>query len=197
MWFKSRGLKGIEVTGTVVRWQCWNLKNDYIILVAPLYILHLLTVVLLCIGICDNVLYTLNKKDLKRPEMTATGVTWRCLNRLTHLPLVLHICVSKLGQHWFVQWLVAYSAPSHYLNQCWVIVNWTLRNKLQWNFNQNAKLFTKCIWKYRLRNGSHIVQGEISEVKRTYKDLKWLQLVVTWRRLNRLVIYYFIAYTFL
>ena len=22
-------------------------------------------------------------------------------------------------------WLVAYSAPSHYLNQCWVIVNWT------------------------------------------------------------------------
>ena len=24
---------------------------------------------------------------------------------------------------------------------CWVIVNWTLRNKLQWNFNQNTKLF--------------------------------------------------------
>ena len=23
----------------------------------------------------------------------------------------------------------------------WVIVNWTLRNKLQWNFNQNTKLF--------------------------------------------------------
>ena len=30
--------------------------------------------------------------------------------------------------------------PSHYLNQCWVIVNWTLKNKLQWNFNQNTKL---------------------------------------------------------
>ena len=27
--------------------------------------------------------------------------------------------------------------PSHYLNQCWVIVNWTLRNKFQWNFNEN------------------------------------------------------------
>ena len=25
------------------------------------------------------------------------------------------------------------------LNQCWVIVDWTLRNKYQWNFNQNAK----------------------------------------------------------
>ena len=59
---------------------------------------------------------------------------------LTHLPLVPHICVSELGQHWFRQWLVAYSAPSHYRNQCWFIVNWTLRNKLQWNSNQNTSL---------------------------------------------------------
>ena len=43
---------------------------------------------------------------------------------LTHLPLVPHIWISKLCQHWFIQWLVAYSAPSHYLNHCWVIVNW-------------------------------------------------------------------------
>ena len=28
-----------------------------------------------------------------------------------------------------------------YLNQCCVIVNWTLRNKLQWNFSQNTKIF--------------------------------------------------------
>ena len=34
-----------------------------------------------------------------------------------------------------------HSAPSHYLNQCWGFVNWTLRNKLQWNFNQDTKLF--------------------------------------------------------
>ena len=31
--------------------------------------------------------------------------------------------------------------PSHYLTQRWVIVNWKLRNKLQWIFNQNVKLF--------------------------------------------------------
>ena len=30
---------------------------------------------------------------------------------------------------------------SHHLNQCWVIVNWALRNKLQWHFNQNTNLF--------------------------------------------------------
>ena len=29
----------------------------------------------------------------------------------------------------------------HYLNQCWNIVNWTLRNKLHWKFNRNANIF--------------------------------------------------------
>ena len=28
--------------------------------------------------------------------------------------------------YWFRWWLVAWSAPSHYLNQCWNTVNWTL-----------------------------------------------------------------------
>ena len=50
-----------------------------------------------------------------------------------------HICVSELGENWFWEWLVALSAPSHYLNQCWLIINCTLRNKLHWNFNQNTK----------------------------------------------------------
>ena len=31
--------------------------------------------------------------------------------------------------------------PSHYLNQCGVNVNWTIRNKPQWNFNHNTKIF--------------------------------------------------------
>ena len=43
--------------------------------------------------------------------------------------------------YWFRQWLVAWLVPSHYLNQCWNIVNWTLRNKLQWNFNRNSNIF--------------------------------------------------------
>ena len=25
--------------------------------------------------------------------------------------------------------------------KCWLIVNWNLKNKLQWNFNQNMKFF--------------------------------------------------------
>ena len=39
-----------------------------------------------------------------------------------------------------IHWRI-YVAPSHYLNQCWLIVNWTHMSKLQWNFNQNTKLF--------------------------------------------------------
>ena len=52
-----------------------------------------------------------------------------------------HICFSESGEHWLRKWLVAHSAPSHYLNQCCVIINWALWNKLQWNFNQKGKLF--------------------------------------------------------
>ena len=72
-------------------------------------------------------------------------------NELTHLLLVSHICVGGYGQHWFRQWLVAYSVPSHYLNQCWVIVNWTLKKKLQLNFYQNKK---KSFMKMHLRISS-------------------------------------------
>ena len=31
--------------------------------------------------------------------------------------------------------------PSHYLIQCWNIVNWTSGNKFQWNLNQNLYIF--------------------------------------------------------
>ena len=30
---------------------------------------------------------------------------------------------------------------SHYLNQCWNIINWTHRNKLQWKLNRNSYIF--------------------------------------------------------
>ena len=61
---------------------------------------------------------------------------------LTYLLIEPHICVSELGQHWFRYWLVFCLAPSHHLNQHWRIINWTLRNKLQWNLNQNKKPFS-------------------------------------------------------
>ena len=36
--------------------------------------------------------------------------------------------------------------PCNSLNQCWFIVNWTLRNKFQWKLNRNFHS-RKCAWK--------------------------------------------------
>ena len=33
-------------------------------------------------------------------------------------------------------------APKHYLNQCWIIIHWPLKNKLQSNLNGNAMIFS-------------------------------------------------------
>ena len=30
--------------------------------------------------------------------------------------------------------------PRYYMTQCWVILHWTIRNKLQWNVNQNMSI---------------------------------------------------------
>ena len=38
---------------------------------------------------------------------------------------------------------IAWSAPSHYLNQCRNIINLSLRNKLQCYFNRNSIIFIK------------------------------------------------------
>ena len=32
---------------------------------------------------------------------------------------------------------------AHVLNQCWLVVNWTLTNKLHWNLNQNPMVFVE------------------------------------------------------
>ena len=61
---------------------------------------------------------------------------------LTHWGRVMHICVGNItiiGSNWLVAW----SAPSHYLNQCWNIVNWTIRNKRQWKLNKNLFIFVQ------------------------------------------------------
>ena len=61
--------------------------------------------------------------------------------------------------------LLAWPAPSQYLNQCRNIVNSNLRNKLEWNQaiwnTANVILFhsRKLIWKCGLENGGHFVSA--------------------------------------
>ena len=71
-----------------------------------------------------------------------------------------HICVSKLGNHWFRQWLVASATQSYYLNQWSLIINWTNGNKLQWNLSQNTNIFIK-------RNASEYVHKMVAILFRT------------------------------
>ena len=48
---------------------------------------------------------------------------------LTHWGRVMHMCITQLA----IIGSDNDQASSHYLNQCWNIVNWTLRNNLNWN----------------------------------------------------------------
>ena len=60
------------------------------------------------------------------------------MNTLTHWGWVTHICVSKLT---IIGSENGLSAPSHYLNQSWNIVNSNLGKKFQWNIKQNSYIF--------------------------------------------------------
>ena len=70
-------------------------------------------------------------------------------------------CLRQQNSHWFRLWLVASSAPSNYLNQCFIIAHSTLGKK---NFYQilleNGAFSFNCIWKC-LENVGHVVSGSV------------------------------------
>ena len=55
----------------------------------------------------------------------------------------------------------AWSAPSHYLNQCWNIVNSKYRNKFQRNLSHNLVSLKKIHLKCRLENFGHLVSSSM------------------------------------
>ena len=111
-------------------------------------------------------------------------------SRLTYLSLVPHtyICASESGQYWFRLWFGAYLVPRHYQSQCWVIVSWTLRNKMQWNLKYKTFHSRKCIWKYRRRNGVYFVQGGLKMSSAKWRRLFCLGLnaITNWDRVWRI-----------
>ena len=72
-------------------------------------------------------------------KLLAFILTWWLIQALNSLRPNDAYMRQQINHHWFRQWLVAWPAPSHYLNQCWNIVNLTPRDKLQWNFNRNSR----------------------------------------------------------
>ena len=71
-------------------------------------------------------------------QIVVLTTNYSLINSLRPSDAYMH---QQINHHWFRQWLVAWPAPSHYLNHCWNIVNWTLGNKLQWNLNRNSNIF--------------------------------------------------------
>ena len=71
--------------------------------------------------------------DLTVSLMKHLGVTGPPCSKQVSNECLLHLSLNDIVGAW--------PAPSHYLNQCWRIDNWILRNKIQWNLNQNTKIY--------------------------------------------------------
>ena len=92
--------------------------------------------------------------------LTCAGQDWDNLadtkprntaNVLSHWGRVTHICVGKLTNFVSDNGLLSGRRQGHYLNQCWNIVNWTLRENLQWNLigiiEENALKMSSTKWR--------------------------------------------------
>ena len=85
-------------------------------------------------------------------------------------PMNLAICENAHWTHWcnpttvVVQpwriWTEQIIKMLRTMNQCWLIVNWTRRNKLQRNPKRNIK-FVICE-NGEMRNGGHFIQGVVN-----------------------------------
>ena len=62
-----------------------------------------------------------------------------CVSTLIDWGRVTRICVGNLTIIGSDNCL-----PCHYLNRCWNIVNWTLKNRFQWNHTFSFKKIWKC-----------------------------------------------------
>ena len=56
-------------------------------------------------------------------------------------------------------------SSSHYLNQWWLIVSWTIRNKLQSNFFSNIGIsIIEHEYEYSLQHSSHFVSASVCKI---------------------------------
>ena len=91
-----------------------------------------------------------------------------------------HICVGNLT---IIVSDNAWSAPSHYLNQWWNIVDSTFKNKLQWNFNRISNI---CFMKMRLNVSSlAVILSRLQCVKRkTYYGSKFRSVDIYYEKMH-------------
>ena len=122
-----------------------------------------------------NILFYLHLNELGRGNdrfiapWRLTIVVWR--------PSYFHHLIPFMR----VNLQIAWTAPSHYMNQCWNIVNWTPRNKLQWNVNQNSNIFIReNPFENVAGNGGHFVSASMCKGARHI----WASLQLTvWNKI--------------
>ena len=61
----------------------------------------------------------------------------------THWGRVTQICITELGHQGFRKCLAAWSVLSHCQTQRWILVNWTHRDKFQWNSKPYSQVFSE------------------------------------------------------
>ena len=95
------------------------------------------------------------------PMMMCSHKIFHCITGVkfpgsNYCGLVMPYGIIDISQYWFS----AKPLPQPMLTYC---VNWTLRSKPRWNFDQNSKHFhwSKLIWKCCLQNSSHFVSASI------------------------------------
>ena len=112
-----------------------------------IYTLFILSVIITTAFLENKHLSKVNKDmNIKRPFDVFMTSNQAKLLRDRHqfspqYPIKIWTWLLICWHHSFRKYLVAGSAPRHYLNKCSNIVNWILGNKLQWNLNRNCNTF--------------------------------------------------------
>ena len=114
-----------------------------------------------CWVIISEVLTTISQELL---NISILDMSLKITNlRLTHWGRVTHICVGKLSIIGSDNGLSPGRRQAIIWKKCSNIVNWTLRNKVQWNLNPNSYIFIQenVSEKYRLESSGHFVSASM------------------------------------
>ena len=71
--------------------------------------------------------------------MYKTCQIWHPRVYLTHCGLETSCGDIDIGLHWLRYWLVCLTAPSYYLNQCWLVIDEVLQHWLERSFSGNVQ----------------------------------------------------------
>ena len=122
-WFQCNSSAGYHITTKF----CTCHDSTAVMLCAKFHIGHFITIWKISGWNFHHIWITMEKTFVKWiPELK----TWHliCNSVLQQVEItdwgqVMHICIHRLCNHWFIKWFNICSAPNHYLNQCCLIVN--------------------------------------------------------------------------